>query len=93
MATQRLSLPARLDDIVVRFAVIEQLVLNHVADMSAQSEKPAATIARVISDLRTQFSDAGELDDLAKAFVYRAQVQLDQTEARLMRLAGVNTDG
>ncbi len=89
MATQRLSVPERLDDIVVRFAVIEQLVLNLVADMSAQSEKPAATIAQVISDLRTQFSDAGELDELGKAFVYRAQVQLDQTEARLMRLISV----
>ena len=75
-----------LGDVIVRFAVLEQLTLNLAGAMARQARDPREAVDALISDLRDQFSEAGGNGPGDPAFIDSVGSHLDVLEQRLFAL-------
>lgn len=80
-----------INELVVRFAVIEQLLINVAGAMSSETANPSAMVAAIINDLQAQF--ALEPDDNAdmRAFKTNALRQVLRVGQRLQQVTGGGT--
>lgn len=73
----------RFDDLAVRFAVTEQLVLELAAFLARLTEDPSGEAANLMDDLRDRFDPKSGDDAAMKAFKVLAQDHVGLLEQRI----------
>lgn len=77
-----------LDDMAVRLAVTEQMVLEIAARSARSSDDPPAEVIGLGDDLRDRFAPDPRDDAAMKTFKVRAQAHVGLLEQRIRMLLG-----
>lgn len=75
-----------LGDVIVRFAILEQLTLNLAGVMAKQARDPREAVDALFSDLRDQFAERGANGPPDDAFIESVGSHLELLERRLYAL-------
>lgn len=75
-----------INELVVRFAVIEQLLINVAGAMSSEPDNPSAMVAAIINDLQAQFALEPDGNADMRAFKTNALRQVLRVGQRLQQV-------
>ncbi|WP_298981504.1 hypothetical protein [uncultured Roseibium sp.] len=78
---------AVLNDLIVRFALIERLVYNVTGSLIGESDDPAMVLGNVVEQLRAQFDPETATSADMREFLERATRQIENVERQLTEVA------